>query len=49
MKKVLKKAKEEEIKPISQTCPECLGSGLWRSDYVNSPQCTVCKGEGKIV
>lgn len=53
IKKVIKKVKKTlppKVSNISlkETCPTCLGSGLWRPTYVNSPQCETCTGHGFI-
>lgn len=34
--------------PVQNVCPACQGSGLWRPDFTNSPQCDQCKGHGVI-
>lgn len=52
VKKVLKKpAKVNTETPLVETsnlCPVCNGIGLARPDFVNSPNCENCKGNGII-
>jgi hypothetical protein len=49
VKSVVKKVKKL-VPPqvVNNVCPECRGSGLWRPDFVNSPQCSKCLGHGVI-
>ncbi len=52
--KVVKKAAKKvvdkvvDLSPLKDKCPACQGSGLWRPDFTNSPQCETCKGHGVI-
>lgn len=49
IKKVVKKAKVEKPQEVvKEKCPVCRGSGLWRPDFTNSPQCEKCQGHGFI-
>lgn len=56
MKKTIKKAVKKTKEIVSSStpatpsnvCTACNGSGLWRPDFTNSPQCEVCKGHGVI-
>lgn len=53
MKKTIKKVTKESTKKSSKgvdsvQCPACLGSGLWRPNFTNSPQCAKCKGHGVV-
>lgn len=50
MKKTIKKTakKIKEVSTPTNICPVCNGSGLWRPDYTNSPQCEACLGHGVI-
>ncbi len=55
MKKITKKTTKhtEEESPVistltSEKCTACNGSGLWRPDFTNSPQCQTCVGHGVI-